>query len=159
MTQKVLKSCQSKMATWAHAACDVHRASLYIETCWQSSFIMHMYNRVLPTEGMGSPPYQPKICSFPPPPTPHQFFILFPPKVNIPNPLPLNKIYNPIKTSFLAVVTLYTIFVLISYSFDTQVMLILILILILMFSIHRMLFLALKKVEIMKITPQVLTTR
>ena len=75
VTQKVLKSCQSKMATWAHAACDVHRASLYIETCWQSSFIMHMYNRVLPTEGMGSPPYQPKICSFPPHPPPPTNFL------------------------------------------------------------------------------------
>ena len=41
-------------------------------------------------------------------------------------PPPLKKIYNPMKMSFLAVVTPCTIFVLISYSFDTQVMLILI---------------------------------
>ena len=48
------------------------------------------------------------------------------------------------KTSFLAVVIAlaYTSFVLISYSFNTQVMLNLTL----MFSIHRKLFLALKKV-------------
>ena len=125
MTQKVLKSCRSKIATWAHDVYYVHEASLYIETCWQSSFIMHIYNRVFPTGGDGEPPpYQPKICSC----SHHQFFILFPPKVNLPTPPSLKKIYNPIKTSFLAVVTPCTIFVLISYSFDTQVMLILFLI-------------------------------
>ena len=45
MTHKVLKSCRSKMATWAHDVCDVHGASsLYIKICWQSSFIYYMYN-------------------------------------------------------------------------------------------------------------------
>ena len=65
VTHKVLKSCGSKMATWAHV-CDVHGASsLYKKTCRWSSFI-YMYN----IHG-GSPPNQPKICSPPHPPPPH----------------------------------------------------------------------------------------
>ena len=40
VTQNGLKSCRTKIATWAHDVYDVHGASsLYIETCWQSSFI------------------------------------------------------------------------------------------------------------------------
>ena len=40
VTRKVLKSCRSKMATWAHDVYDVHEAYLlYEKTCQQSSFI------------------------------------------------------------------------------------------------------------------------
>ena len=124
MTQKVLKSCRSKIATWAHDVYYVHEASLYIETCWQSSFIMHIYNRVFPTGGMGSPPLTSQRSAH----APTTNFLFSSHQKSISQPPPLKKIYNPIKTSFLAVVTPCTIFVLISYSFDTQVMLILFLI-------------------------------
>ena len=39
VTYKVLKSCRSKMATWAHDVYDVHEASSLYKTCWWSSFI------------------------------------------------------------------------------------------------------------------------
>ena len=108
------------------------------------------YTRVFPTGWYGGspltsgeplpPPHQAKICSppplqleksLPPPSThtpPNQIFISSPPKINPPTKkIFLN--YNPIKTSFLAVVIAPVPFMfLISYSFDTQVMLILILI-------------------------------
>ena len=73
-THKVLKSCRSKMATLAHDAGDVHRASsLYIKPCWQGLY------KVFPTGRMGVSPHQQKICSFTPfPPN----FYSFPPKVN-----------------------------------------------------------------------------
>ena len=47
VTQKVLKSCRSKMATLAYDVCDVHGASsLYIQTCpvGKVLFYMYMYN-------------------------------------------------------------------------------------------------------------------
>ena len=110
MTHKVLKSCRSKMSTLAHDVCDVHGASsLYMKTCWQSSliyvityiyiyiyiYIWFIYIQVFPYWGDGgSPPIQPQICSFPPPP--HQIFIPSHQKTIQPN--------KKIKRSFLAVV-------------------------------------------------------
>ena len=102
------------MATLEHDVCDVHGAfSLYIKTCWQSLY------RVFPTGGMGSPLFNQKFAHSPPP---HQIFISSHQKSSQPN--------KKIKTSFLAVAShcCCTIFVLISYSFETQIMLILILI-------------------------------
>ena len=80
------------------------------------------------------------------PPPPNIYSLPTKSQSSLPVP-PLNKIYNPIKTSFLAVVTPCTIFVLISYFFDTQVMVISILIEV-----------QYSQVQIIKITPQVLTT-
>ena len=69
VTQKVLKSCRSKMATLEHNVCDVHGASsLYIKTCWKILY-----------RGRGGVPPQPKIFSFTP--SPSNFYSL-PPKVN-----------------------------------------------------------------------------
>ena len=82
VTHKVLKSCRSKMATWAHDVCDVHGASsLYIKICWQSSFyisicIIH-------------------VCESP---TPNIYPL--PAKSQSPH----FKSYSPTKTSYLAVV-------------------------------------------------------
>ena len=87
------------------------------------------YTRFSLLPGWGSPPIRHKYAHSAPP---HQSLILSPQKSIQPN--------KKIKTSFLDVVIapVYTIFVLISYSFETQIMLIL------MFSIHKMLLLALK---------------
>ena len=94
----------------------------------------------VPSPVESPPPHQAKICSppplpageIPPPPSthtpPNQIFISFPPKINPPTKKNFLN-YNPIKTSFLAVVIAPVPFMfLVSYSFDTQVMLILILI-------------------------------
>ena len=44
VTKKVLKSWRGKMATWALDVLDVHGASsLYIETYWQSLFIIYSF--------------------------------------------------------------------------------------------------------------------
>ena len=111
VTHKVFKSCRSKMATLVHDVCDVHRAfSLYIKTCWQSLY------RVFPTARMGESPNQPKICSFT---TSPPNVCSLPPKVNATQEKNKNVIFSCSHCSC-------TIFVLISYSFETQIMLILI---------------------------------
>ena len=94
-----------------------------------SFFFIYIYHftlivRVFPTGGDGgSPPHQPKICS-----SPNR---LFPPHQRL--IAPLNNSFqvitlHPIKTIFNCSHCSYTIFVLISYSLDTQVRLNLILI-------------------------------
>ena len=128
------------------------------KTCWKSSFtciicirIIYIY-RVFPTGGMGEsppPPHQSKISSSPSSP-PNIYF------------LPTKSQFNPIekiKTLFLAVVVapVATIFALVfipfwnrehaNFDFNWW------------FSIHKMLFLALRNFQIVKITPaQVFTT-
>ena len=97
------------MATLAHDVCDVHGAfSLYIKTCWQSLY------RVFPTRGMGESLTNQKFAHSPPP---HQILILSRQKSCQPNKKNKNVIFSCSHCSC-------TIFVLISYSFDTQVMLI-----------------------------------
>ena len=100
------------MATLAHDVCDVHGASsLYIKTCWQSLY------GVFPTGGMGESLTNKKFAHSPPS---HQ--ILF---------LPTKSQFNLIKNkniSFSCRHCSCTIFVLILYSFKTQIKLILILI-------------------------------
>ena len=87
VTQKVLKSCRSKMDTLAHDACDVHRASsLYIKTCWQSLY------KVFPTGRMGESPTNQIFALLPPP---HQTVI--------PSHQKSIQRNEKIKTSFLAV--------------------------------------------------------
>ena len=99
------------MATLAHDVCDVQGASsLYIKTCWQC------LHRVFPTGGWGSPPSNQKFAHSP---TPHQIFIPSHQKSIQPNTK--NIIFSCSHCSC-------TIFVLISYSFKTQIMLILTLI-------------------------------
>ena len=74
MTNKLLKSCTSKMVTLAHDVCNVYGASsLYIKTCWQILY------RFFPTGGTGESPHQPKRWSFTS--SPPNFYFL-PPKVN-----------------------------------------------------------------------------
>ena len=93
--------------------CDVHGAfSLYIKACWQSLC------GVSPTGGMGESPHQPKVWSFTP--SPANVFSL-PRKVNSTESKNKNVIFSCSHCSC-------TIFVLISYSFETYIMLILILI-------------------------------
>ena len=111
----MLESCRSKMATLEHGVCDVHGASsLYIKNCWQSLY------RVFPIGGMDESPPTNQKCAHSPPP--HQIFVPSHQKSSQPN--------KKIKTSFLAVASdcSCTIFVLISYSFETQIMLVSILI-------------------------------
>ena len=55
-----------------------------------------------------SPPYQPKVCSFPPLDFPHQFLSPLP-KVDPPTKQQFSR-YNPIKTGFLAVVIVTALF-------------------------------------------------
>ena len=101
------------MATLEHDECDVHGAySLYIKTCWQSLC------RVFATGGMGESSHQPKICPFTL--SPPNFYSL-PPKVNSTEQRNKNVIFSCSHCPC-------TIFVLISYFFETQIMLILILI-------------------------------
>ena len=68
VTQKVLKSCRSKMATLAHDVCDVHGASsLYVKKFFHIYIYIYIY-RAFPTGGWGeSSPDQPKIFSSAPP--------------------------------------------------------------------------------------------
>ena len=109
MTHKVLKSCRSKIVTLEHDVSDVHGASsLYIKTYLQSLC------RAFPTEGMGESPHQLKICSFTL--SPPNFYSLLP-TVNA----------TQWKNKSVLLSCSYcscTIFVLISYSFETQIMLI-----------------------------------
>ena len=110
------KSCRSKMATLEHDVCDVHGASsslyvmctLYIKTYWQGFY------RVFPTRGMGESLHPPKIYSFTP--SPPNIYSL-PPKVNSTQLKNKNVIFSCSHCSC-------TIFILISYSFETQIMLI-----------------------------------
>ena len=92
---------------------DVHGASsLYIKACWQSSY------GVFRTWGMGESPHQSKVWSFTP--SPANVYSL-PRKVNSTQSKNKNVIFSCSNCSC-------TIFVLISYSFETYIMLILILI-------------------------------
>ena len=113
VTHKVLKSCRSKMATLEHDVCDVHgTSSLYIKSYLQSLY------RVFPTGRMGESPHQPKFCWLTASPT---NFYSIPPKVN-------STQYKNKIVIFSCSHSSCTIFVLISYSFETPIMLILILI-------------------------------
>ena len=117
--RKVLKSCRIKIVYLAH---DVHGASsLYIKPCWQSLY------RVFPPGGMGKSPHQPKNCSCTPSP-PNVYSP--PPPPPPPPPSTHQKWTKPNKKSVIFDCShcSCTIFVLISYSFETRIMLISILI-------------------------------
>ena len=121
MTHKVLKSCRNKMATLPHEhdVCDVQGASsLYIKTWWQSCIYVYIYiYLVFPNGGMVGIPLPDKNLLILPLPT--EF--LFPPTKSQFNPIKKNVVFICSHCSC-------TIFVLLSYSFETQIMLILVLI-------------------------------
>ena len=101
------------MATLPHDVSDMHGASsLYIKTCWQS------YTGFLLLEWWGIPPTNQKFAHAP---SPYQIFILYHQESIQPNKEKKNVIFSCSHCPC-------TIFVLISYFFETQIMLILILI-------------------------------
>ena len=105
------------MATLAHDVYDVHGASsLYIKTCWQNLY------RVFPTGGGGDGGVLPPTKNLHIHPLPTKLYTYsLPPKVNLTQYKNKNVIFSCSHCSC-------TIFVLISYSFETQIMLIFILI-------------------------------
>ena len=120
MTHKVLKSCRNKMATLPHEhdVCDVQGASSFVYKNLLAKLYTCLYiYLVFPTGGMVGIPLPAKNLLILPLPTK----FLFPPAKSQFNPIKKNVVFICSHCSC-------TIFVLLSYSFETQIKLILVLI-------------------------------